>query len=197
MPSIFYPTTDTILPFLFYEAITVLQEKTQNIELGEVISQAYKICHSRGPSSSQVEMIAARIMREAETAKKKVEEQSGPLKSDRPTEAKRKAYGGFLLDWIGNLDAFEICMFVADFKLVEAKRLYCEEDKESVLKACELKGTFTWEKARAAHEAVLFGMGGGYKGHVQEEGVKEINLSEMEGPLPTAELRKFGLMKPH
>lgn len=199
MPSIFYPSEGSSLPFLFYEAITVIQEGDQDIELGEVIQKAYRVCHPHHSKlkPAQVEAIAKRLISEAEDAKKKAEELAGPFKREKPPEAKRKAHGGFLIDWISSLEAWQLCLFVADFDLSEARRLYCKEDKWTVMQASELKGAYTWEQARAAHEAVLFGMGGGYKGYTQEEGVKEINLSEMEGPVPTAELRKFGLMQPN
>lgn len=199
MPSVFYPSTSTPLPFLFYEAITVIQEKDNEIELGTVIQQAHQICYPAltNPTTEQVESIAKRLVEEAKEAKEKATQEAGPFKREKPPEAKRKAHGGFLLDWISSLEAYQLCLFVADFSLVEARRLYCTEDKWAVLAASELKGAYTWEQARATHEAVLFGMGGGYKGYTQEEGVKEVNLSEMNGPMPSAELRKFGLLQPN
>ena len=59
-------------------------------------------------------------------------------------------------------DPEAVCLFDAGYDLTEARRLYCEEDKDIVAHLGQARTVMSWENAKMQFEAVLFGMGGGY-----------------------------------
>lgn len=186
MSSILAPSHTVCLPFFFYDVLDNLVRLKSDLSVKEALSEAFEVVHKRNPSRAEIEQIAHRLQNEKDTA---------PAKEADRRLAKRdpkKSFGGRFSEWLEKLDATETCILVADFDPEKARNLYTKVDRTLVIKLAEVKIHCMQETANTQFEAVLFGMGGGYKGHMESDS-DVINLSDSDKDHSTL-LKSLGMM---
>jgi len=182
MPSILFPSKEPIVSLAFYEAVSIAAAGNPNAPLFETLKEASELLETK-LSTEDLAMIAERFINES--ALKQLTEKSGPSPKRRG-----KQFGTGFLDWVGSFDGTQICLFLADYQLEEAKRLYREVDRKEIEKLIEEKSSYTWQQAVLSFESVLFGMGGHYDGSSPND--KIIDLTE--DPIPKHLLKNLGVM---
>lgn len=171
---------DLCLPFLFYEC---LQEFSSEGMTEDSVLRAGEVTFGEQFSKTTIPAIIARLIEEAE---------KGVNASDSGYRPKTKqVFGTSLSDYLSSLDGEQLCFFLADFDPVLARKLYCEVDMRVVMTAAKEKMGYTAELSGVWFEAVLFGMGGSYKGNGPKDEVIDLSADANAG---RAQLKKLGLM---
>jgi hypothetical protein len=87
----------------------------------------------------------------------------------------KRGFGSDYLKWLSDMDHQALCFHAAGYNLIEARRLYSEEDYETVVAVSRQKADSDWHDRVGWFEASLFGFGGGYgKGGNANENVFDL-----------------------
>lgn len=182
MASILAPSYSVCLSFYFYEVIAEIVKRSPEMEVRAALQEALETTHGRAPTRKEVEQAAIRLQEDS---------RKDGSEGNESSTAHKKGFAGGLFDWIQSLNAEDTCILVAEYDPDKAKHLYTKVDRDLVLAMAKVKTNLIRETAVVQFEAVLFGMGGGYKGHTAQDG-QVINLSEMDHD-PTI-LKQLGMM---
>ena len=165
---------------LFYE---LLEEIGKKGVTESTIAEAYARTFGKRLEEGEADRIILRLQKEAE---KSVEQ--GQKKGKRQL---KRSFATEFSKYLSGLSMEQLCFLVADYNPVLARRFYREADKWDVVAAAKEKISFLAESANVQFESVLFGMGGGYKGHGANDNVFDMT----EDPkAASASLKKLGLM---
>ena len=150
------------MPLLFFEVLAAGLESfsDKDTTVGAVISSCLiKSGLTESPTSDQIEYSAMRMEMMKDEEQKKEDEDKKPL-----SKTGKKAFAQDALEWLSSLVPENLCLYIANYNLDEASRLYCEVDREDVMHMGSQKVEQEWEMMRVKMEASLFGFGGGYEG---------------------------------
>lgn len=176
MPSVFREL-GVCLPFLFYEILKELGSKGVS---QDTVAEAYLQTFGKAPSEEEVLVILDRLIKEAN---------GKPEPSHRG--ASKRSFGTTFSQFLSSMDGERLCFLLADHDPVKAKELYCTVDMALVSAAAREKVGYLAELTGVWYEAVLFGMGGHYKGSGPNDNTYDI--SENPGGAKQR-LSKLGLM---
>lgn len=176
MPSCFRQSL--CLPFLFYE---ILSETCSEGMTEETVAEAYEGTFGDSPERSVLRETILRVLDEA----------SGDVPKPPTGGFQKKLFGTGFMDYLSKLDGARMCFYLADFDPEKAKRFYCEIDSKLISEAAKEKIGLTSEENGVAYEAVLFGMGGSYKGHGPKDNVVDLT-DDASAAIPR--LKELGLM---
>lgn len=162
------------ITYLFVERLTGLldgAEPSENV-VSEAVAEALRTCGlCDRPSAADVAYAIGRLAADPEEANKQTGDGQDP---------DDKSFASGYLKWVRGLSPEQACMFVAEFNLEQAAKLYTEADKDDVAAMAELKVSREWEVVKVRFEAVLFGFGGGYgKGSEKGPEATEAELHEL------------------
>lgn len=182
MPSVF--RSKICLPPLFYE---VLREVCgEEGVTATALVMAYQETFGEAPTSDQLAEILSRLTLEAQEAV----ERGTQEKSDyRPK--KKQTFASSYAEYLQEMDVSDLCFLLANFNPELAKKLYCSVDTKLIEQAGMRKVVHLTQDASVAFEAVLFGMGGHYKGAGPND--KVIDLTEDANAAREA-FQQLGLM---
>jgi hypothetical protein len=105
--------------------------------------------------------------------------------SENKPKSLKKSFGTSYADWLGKLTATESCLYLADFDIEKALKLYWEEDFTLVQKAFETKAAHASQLSLIQLEASMYGFGGKYA----DDGE---NVMDMHDPKAREALAAFG-----
>jgi len=180
MPSVFR-SSRLCLPMLFYECLAEFSEDGMT---EESVERAYsEVFPNHVFMSHDAELIIERLVKEAEEFEN--------AQKGKGVPKQKKTMGTGFLEYISKLDGETSCFFLADHDPIKAKKLYCEVDKHHVEKAAAEKAGYLAEISGVWFEAVMFGMGGHYKGHGPKDKTFDLT-ADLEGA--KEEFKRLGLM---
>ena len=149
--------------FLFIEHVaTGLRDKAEvegestELVVRQVRDSLIAVAGLKEPDQAQMDYALERLA--ALTKEAQEAEKDGPHKPSKPGFA--TAY----MDWAASLDPQEACLVAAGFDFQQARHLYCEVDREDVLKLTESRMRCEWERIKIAYESSVYAFGGGYEG---------------------------------
>lgn len=135
-----------------------------------VIDALTKAGLATNPTDQQILYVIKRL--------KELEEGEDVKEGSIPSEPESKnSFGQVALEWMAELSSEDLCLYLADYDYVEAKKIYCTMDKEEVIHTSSQKMKYEWEMMRVKFEASLFGSGGGYEAG-PKEGETVIDLTK-------------------
>jgi hypothetical protein len=148
----------------------------------QTVKQAFELAHPEKEVAahlpSLVETVIARI---------------NSLQTDHsPTPSKgyvSKSLGTRYVEWLSEMDAEEVCMYLAEYDVNRAERLYWYEDIPAVQKAVTLKSQHDNQMTLVYMEAALYGQGGKYK---DDDGGQAVDYLSMSTEESSAALKQFG-----
>ena len=169
------------LPFFFYE---LLEEHSQQGMTADSVVQAFTEAFGKAPTEQTLKLIIERLMAEA----KEVEEE---LSRPRKGASHKKVFGTGLSEYLAHLDVDSLCLLLADHDPIKAKLIYSQVDMRHAIAAAKAKTGLLAELAGVWYEAVMFGMGGHYKGSGPKD--KVVDLTE-DSSQAIPMLKSLGLM---
>ena len=171
--SIFYTrksSKDLTLPvsFLLLEKIQQMVTESPTAVMGEVLDTASEFCFNKKPSAQlQEEWIEV------------LQEFRQEVSSAADTAPPKKSMGTEMMEWLGKLQAADMCMLLAGFDPEKAERLYCWTDYRVVMAMVKVYTQGQWQQLLGLYEANMYGFGGGYKGDTASSGdVKTFDLTK-------------------
>lgn len=165
-----------VLPISQYLLKRYAEEVSNDPELvlGELVFMLYAEVYQVQLHEEDLSAVCARITGYGE----KVMERAATPAKPRPAAAAKKGFSDYFNKFLQEMDISETCMWLADFNLHEARRLYYEEDFEVVEALSVTRLGYERERARLQFEGPLFGFGGGYQGRSgRDEG--EVRVHDM------------------
>lgn len=159
--------------------IELLSEHEQITDL--ILSESVRASFSKVYPGSQVtkilELLVKRVMERINRHKEVAENKPTP---GPPTTG--KSFGVSYANWVSDLDSSSLCLYLADYDIREAYRMYWFEDIDFVEQAIRTRSKQDNEAAVLNMEAVMYGMGGHYNGDGSGSGDGiDIDLSKGEG----------------
>lgn len=148
----------------------------------ESVIKSFKECSGRDLEGDELNYIVERLMAEAKEAMEEKEPRSGTTK---------RVFGTSFSKHLASLNGDETCLLLADHDPIRAREIYQTADVRIVIAAVKAKTSLLAELAGVWYEAVMFGMGGYYKGEGPND--KVIDLSD-DSTKAYSELRRLGLM---
>jgi hypothetical protein len=172
------------LPPLFYEILHELCNDSGVTAVSMVV--AYQQTFGEDPTADTLEAILKRLNEEALEAM-----ESAPKEASGYKPKTKQSFATAYTQYLQSLNVEGLCFLLADFDPEKAKKLYCSTDMKLIESAGVRKVTQMTQDASVAFEAVLFGMGGHYKGAGPNDTV--IDLTEDASAAKDA-FRQLGLM---
>lgn len=178
MPTLFYKLrteTDAPLTYLLIEAIgEVSVELGEEASVGDVVRTAYAASYpdvslSEPSLTSLVERVILYFSKLQKGTPAKGESGSVPTNGKKDGEW----YASSFTKWLSALPPEQICLFIANYDIGYAEQLYCETDMTVVDELAAHRSAEKWESLKLGYEAVLFGMGGSYKGGADSEDAED------------------------
>ena len=182
------------LPISHYFLARYAEEASADPEqaMGELVQSVYAEVYQKLLEEDQLIEICERLAAHGQ----KVADTPATPDTGKKKAAPAKAFSDYLNAWLAKLDMSEVCLWIADFNPVEARRLYLVEDYEVVEAMAELKQGWEREKARLHFEGALFGFGGKYgtsSGKSRDEGeVRVHDMSQMSSAEALARMAAMG-----
>lgn len=162
MSHLFFTLRDMLpVSHLFLALYGETARENQDMPAGDLVRLIYAEVYQVDLEEDQVLQICERLethgarLREMVT---KLENRTAEKKA-KPAERGR---GDFFEEWLEGLDMTQTMLWLADFNLAEARRLYSLEDYELVERMVVTKKRMTQEQGRLDYESTLFGFGGKY-----------------------------------
>lgn len=190
-PSLFYRKrsegSTAVVSFLLLEALKLEGEQNPDATLEAALTSAYKTTYKSTPSRGDLESIA-KVLEEDRDKYADVQ------KADKAPPKVLHTLASSLMEWIGCLQAPQLCYVLAGFDPVKAEILYCDTDFRLVNDMAEVHINQQMQQVQASYEAVLYGFGGKYEDDKSSEKAEEgvMDLSKGASKQQLSQLRNMG-----
>lgn len=164
-----------LVTLLFKECLGEIIEQQPDLMIGLAIELA---AEQADLPCADIEALAARLMTEAP--------KTDPIKA--PSPQKNSAYAARFMSWLEKLKTDQLCLWLADYDLEQARRLYCETEIDLVKAMIDLKTAHTWQDLRTRYEACLLGFGGELKGQSSTD--HEVDMTDPQAVGSMVEMMK-------
>lgn len=122
----------------------------------------------------------------------RIEELNTDEQANKPSSSRKsKTFGSAYAEWLSGLDATQSCMYLAEYDIEIALKLYWNEDYKLVQEAIKIKSTQDSQKTLAQLEACMYGFGGKYSDDTAGDS-NTINLDELDPNDVKSALSGFG-----
>lgn len=116
-------------------------------------------------------------------------------KSKKGGKGGKRTFGSEFIGWFSRLDIEQTILLLADFDFDKAFKIYSEVPATIVDKMIETKMGYEWTWAESNFEAVVYGMGGSFKGGGSKPDQSfEAPKNETDKVERDAALKKMGFM---
>lgn len=159
MESVFYKhrfSNRLPVTYLFLELFTKSIENSGSEDVVAVLEPVLVKLGHKPPFS---ETMITDILKEIDSLRK---ESDG--KSKGKSGGSKRSFGSEFIKWFGRLDIEQTILLLVNFDFEKAYKLYSEVPASVVDRMIETKMGYEWTHAENNFEAVVYGMGGSFKG---------------------------------
>jgi len=150
-------------------------------DLSKAVSSAFKLVHSDELVDKSLDKLLTVVL-----------ERIAALQPDPsatgPSMRQAKSLGTKYAEWLAELDATELCLYLTDYDIKKARHIYWFTDIPDVQGAVRLKSQHDSQLALIQMEAALYGGGGKY----QDDDAGSSNYHDMNSAEGSAALKAFG-----
>ena len=131
------------------------------ITIGELVRDLYAEIYHRLLDDDDLQAVCQRIGEHGEKVQARAKA-NGAARQPAKKSSSNRLFSDYFNEFVTQLDASQMCLWLADFDPVRARALYFDEDHEVVTEMADFKVRLSQEQNRIAFEGALFGFGGKY-----------------------------------
>jgi hypothetical protein len=155
-------------------------EEVSDQHFTATIAQAFSLAHPEKVTARHLSALVQKV----------VDRINSLQTPDKPqTRSYNKSLGTNYATWLSELNAVQVCFYLADYDPIKAETYYWFSDILVVQEAVKLKAQHDNQLALIAMEAALYGAGGKYEG---DSGGDEVKNHDMDSADMARELKAFG-----
>lgn len=142
--------------------------------LVQEVSHAFKLAHDDKLINSLLPKLVEGVIQRINT----LQEEKGKPSSNRPAN---KSLGTNYASWLSDLNAEQVCLYLADYNPIKAEQYYWFADLLTIQEAVKLKSQHDNQMALIQMEAALYGAGGKYQEDTGGDGGSHYDMDSAEG----------------
>lgn len=153
------------------QKLSELQEFNEQ-QFIDAVTFAYRHVYDAAHIEQNLQHLMARVA-------ERVNELNAQSETSKPIPVKgAKTLGSAYSEWLGGLDSTEACLFLTDFDIERAIKVYWFEDVDVVQHAIKLKGEHNNQQILASFEAGMYAAGGKYSGDGEKGATYRVDSGE-------------------